>query len=70
MTGIIKSLIRKRGFGFIRTKGEKEVFFHRTDLENAKFEELKEGDVVKFNIVESYKGAKAVHIVVIEKSKS
>ena len=35
--GTIKKLM-ERGYGFIKTEQEEEVFFHRNDLEGVEFE--------------------------------
>ena len=43
--GTIKKLT-DRGFGFIDT-GSGDLFFHMSALQNAQFEDLKEGQVVE-----------------------
>ncbi len=37
-----------RGFGFIKTEQEGDLFFHRNDLEGVEFESLSEGQEVEF----------------------
>jgi CspA family cold shock protein len=37
-----------RGFGFIKTEDETDLFFHRTDLEGVEFDSLSEGQEVEF----------------------
>ena len=37
-----------RGFGFIKTEDEKDLFFHRSDLEGVEFASLSEGKEVEF----------------------
>ena len=52
-----------RGFGFIGVEGqEKDVFFHSNSLVGVKFDELKEGDAVIFDIEDSPKGPNAVNV--------
>ena len=53
-----------RGFGFIsREGGKKDIFFHSNELQgNVKFNDLKEGDQVQFEISESPKGLSAVKV--------
>jgi CspA family cold shock protein len=46
--GVIKRLTDK-GFGFISTGGDKDIFFHMSDLEGVRYEELQEGQRVSFN---------------------
>ncbi len=45
--GTIKRLM-DRGFGFILTEDETDLFFHRTDLEGVEFDSLSEGQEVEF----------------------
>ena len=46
--GTIKRLILDRGFGFIQTAEEEDLFFHRNDIEGAEFNSLSEGQEVEF----------------------
>jgi CspA family cold shock protein len=47
--GIIKRVIRDRGFGFIQVEGAtEEVFFHSSAVEQPTFDELSEGQRVEF----------------------
>ncbi len=45
--GTIKRLM-DRGFGFIKTEDETDLFFHRNDLEGVEFNSLSEGQEVEF----------------------
>jgi cold shock protein len=57
--GRIKKIIPDRGFGFVRADDGNEVFFHRTELTLVDFDQLEEGQVVEFDIVDSPKGPRA-----------
>ena len=46
--GTIRRLIRDRGFGFIKTEQEEDLFFHRNNLEGVEFNSLNEGQEVEF----------------------
>ncbi len=46
--GTIRRLITDRGFGFIKTEDEADLFFHRSDLEGVEFNSLSEGQEVEF----------------------
>lgn len=60
MRGVIKSLMRDRGFGFIRGDGGKtEYFFHASDLVGLHFADLEEGDRVVYEIEEEPRGPRA-----------
>ncbi|KKP33307.1 MAG: cold-shock protein [Candidatus Staskawiczbacteria bacterium RIFOXYB2_FULL_32_9] len=62
MTGTIKTLTEK-GFGFIAREGEvKDLFFHSNDLSGVRYDELKVGDVVNFDVVETEKGLSAKNV--------
>ncbi len=46
-----KGTIRRltdRGFGFIKTEDETDLFFHRNDIEGVEFNSLSEGQEVEF----------------------
>jgi len=62
MEGTIKTVTDK-GFGFIAIEGEsRDLFFHRNELKNVSFEELKVGDRVSFEKGESPKGPNATNV--------
>ena len=45
--GTIRRLM-DRGFGFIKTEDETDLFFHRNDIEGVEFNSLSEGQEVEF----------------------
>lgn len=52
-----------KGYGFISREGEsKDLFFHANELRDVRYDELKEGDTVSFEIAESHKGMHAVNV--------
>lgn len=59
--GTIKKLMDK-GFGFINTGGAKDLFFHSTSLEGARFDELYEGQKVTFTEGRGPKGPCAENV--------
>ncbi len=62
MTGTIKKLSDKL-WGFITTEGlAKDLFFHANALLGISFEELREGDIVSFDLEDSPKGMNAVNV--------
>ena len=62
MEGTIKTLTDK-GFGFITIEGEEtELFFHSNELKGVTYEDLKEGDKMSFEKVDSEKGPNAINV--------
>ena len=62
MQGIIKTLTEK-GFGFITVEGrEKDLFFHSKELVGVMFDELKVGDKVTFELIDTEKGPAAIKV--------
>ncbi|MBS0267084.1 MAG: cold shock domain-containing protein [Planctomycetes bacterium] len=59
--GTIKRLTDK-GFGFIATGNGKDLFFHMSNLEGVRFEQLKEGQKVSFNAGTGPKGPRAENV--------
>ena len=52
-----------RGFGFITREGaEKDLFFHSKDLQGVTFDELREGEMVQFEVSQSPKGPNATKV--------
>ena len=50
MKGQIIRLVRERGFGFLRSEGGQEVFFHRTALQDGDFDSLRGDEPVEFDM--------------------
>ena len=66
-----KGTIRRltdRGFGFINTEEEKDLFFHRNDLQGVAFESLTEGQEVEFEVERTDKGLNAKNVRLAEES--
>jgi CspA family cold shock protein len=59
--GTIKRLTDK-GFGFINTGGDKDLFFHSSDLEGVSFDQLREGQRVSYNEGSGPKGPRAENV--------
>jgi CspA family cold shock protein len=48
-----------RGFGFIRTASGQDLFFHMSAIQGTTFEDLREGQRVTYEAVDSPKGQRA-----------
>jgi len=59
--GTIKKLTDK-GFGFINTGKEKDLFFHSSSLQGVSFEELREGQKVSYTEGRGPKGPCAENV--------
>jgi len=57
MIGTIKTLVRAKGYGFIRGADAHEYFFHQSAVDD--FSALHEGDTVQFVPGKSAKGPRA-----------
>jgi cold shock protein len=62
--GTIKRLTDK-GFGFIDAGDGKDVFFHMSACEGCRFDELRDGQRVSFNIGQGPKGPRAENVRLI-----
>ena len=61
--GIVKHWESSKGFGFITTDDDDDLFLHASDLVmNLKQQEVSEGLRVKFDIKSDMKGDKAVNV--------
>jgi CspA family cold shock protein len=67
--GTVKRIMRERGFGFILAEDGREIFFHRSELQNVDFNELKEGDHLEFSVTKGNKGPQASDIKKISEQK-
>jgi CspA family cold shock protein len=59
--GTIKKLTEK-GFGFIETGGDKDLFFHMSNIEGVTYEELHEGQRVSYTEGMGPKGPRAENV--------
>ncbi len=63
----MKSSIKttKGTFGFIKGEGDKDIFFHESNLDGVKLHELREGSAVEFEVQETAKGLEATNIKLV-----
>jgi CspA family cold shock protein len=62
--GRIKKLTSK-GFGFIDTGDDRDLFFHMSNVEGTSFEQLQEGQRVSFQSGTGPKGPRAENVQLI-----
>ena len=64
MEGTIKR-INDKGFGFIDDGSDKDMFFHSSAVEGVTFEQLREGQRVRYDVGRGPKGPRAEKVQVI-----
>ncbi len=64
MTGKVKWFDATKGFGFITTEDNQDVFAHFSQIIGEGYKTLNENDTVTFDIVEGEKGPQATNITV------
>lgn len=65
MKGVVKKLVRNRGFGFVRAEDGREIFFHSSALPPGSFDSLEEGDELEFQVEQGDKGPRAAQMSII-----
>jgi CspA family cold shock protein len=68
--GTIKRLILDRGFGFIQTAEDEDLFFHRNELQDVQFADLREGQEVEFEMGRGRDGRQQAARVRLARPKS
>jgi len=63
--GTVKWFSDHRGYGFIASDSEQEVFVHHSAIEGNGFRTLHEGEQVEFDLRSGDKGAEAAHVRLI-----
>jgi len=61
--GTVKWFNDSKGFGFITSEDNSDVFVHHTSIQGAGFKTLAEGDKVSFDTEQGPKGPKAINVV-------
>eukprot|EP00438_Fugacium_kawagutii_P030639 Skav234280 [mRNA] locus=C9163801:2089:2301:+ [translate_table: standard] len=54
--GKIKRLVSDRGFGFIEGERGDDLFFHHSEVQGTDIEELREGQMVEYEVGQGKKG--------------
>ena len=58
------------GYGFIKTEQEEDLFFHRNELQDVQFADLKEGQEVEFEMSRGRDGRQQAVKVKLAQPKS
>jgi CspA family cold shock protein len=63
MEGTVKFFNGTKGFGFITVPGGEDIFFHQSNVKETGFrDQLKQGDLVEFEVKNEQKGKRAINI--------
>jgi len=63
MTGTVKWFNSEKGYGFITTEDELDIFVHFKAITGDGFKTLDEGQKVEFEVVEGDRGPQAANVV-------
>ncbi len=63
MTGTVKWFNSEKGYGFITTEDELDIFVHFKAITGEGFKTLDEGQKVEFDVVEGDRGPQAANVV-------
>lgn len=70
LTGTVVWFNNAKGFGFVSREGGPDVFVHYSGIVYEGYKSLKEGDKVRFNIIQGEKGPQADNVVLLDKRKA
>jgi cold shock protein len=59
MNGTIKRLVSDKGFGFVLADDGTEYFFHNSSCVDCRFDDLREGQALRFEKEQGPKGPRA-----------
>lgn len=63
--GVIQTITKDRGFGFIKCGDSNQLFFHYSKIQDVPFTTLREGQNVRFKVSLTPKGLEAVKVKVV-----
>lgn len=66
MEGKVKTFNEEKGFGFIETPDQPDVFVHFSAIQGGGYKSLTPGQTVKFVIVEGPRGPQAANVTVLD----
>ena len=63
MVGKVKWFNNEKGYGFIEYNNEEDIFIHYSAIEMEGFKTLKEGALVKYDLLRTNKGLQAKNVL-------
>jgi cold shock CspA family protein len=67
LAGVVIRLFRDQGYGFIKSLGGRDIYFHKDSLAAAEFDRLEIGTGVQWNEEEGEKGPQASFVKIVDK---
>ena len=61
-SGTVKWFNQKKGYGFITSEGNEDVFVHFSAIQGEGFKTLDEGQQVEFEVVDGPRGPQAANV--------
>lgn len=62
LKGHVKWFNNQKGYGFVLSEGEPDIFVHYSNIEMEGFRTLNQGEEVEFELLRSPKGLQALHV--------
>ena len=69
MIGTVKTFNKQKGYGFITSDDQQDIFFHYSSLVMEGFKTIEPSTEVEFDLQETDKGLRAMNIRTVEKAK-
>ena len=69
MIGTVKTFNKQKGYGFITSGDQQDIFFHYSSLVMEGFKTIEPSTEVEFDLQETDKGLRAMNIRAVEKAK-
>ena len=66
MVGRVKWFNNEKGYGFIEYKENEDIFVHYSAIRQEGYKTLTEGQLVKFQLIETSKGYQALGVEVVD----
>ena len=65
MTGRVKWFNNEKGYGFIEYTKDEDIFVHYSTINQEGYKTLIEGQLIRFQLIETPKGLQALNVEVI-----
>ena len=65
MTGRVKWFNNEKGYGFIEYTTDEDIFVHYSAIRQDGYKTLTEGQLIRFQLIETPKGLQALNVEVI-----